>query len=49
MNQLLRDWKNQKKIQVCDPSGNIIENARRFGLTYDEYKSKKITYIFKKR
>ena len=49
MNQLLREWKSAKKIQVLDSEGVVKENARGFGLTYDEYKSKRATYYFKKR
>lgn len=49
MNQLLREWKSAKKIQILNSDGEVIENARGFGLTYEEYKSKKITYFFKKR
>lgn len=49
MNQLLREWKIQRKIIVTDSSGVILENVRGFGLTYEDYKSKKITYYFKKR
>jgi len=49
MNQLLRDWKSAKKIQILDFKGNILEDVRGFGLNYEEYKSKSPTYLIKKR
>ncbi len=49
MNQLLRELKNKKRIQILDSAKNIIESPRGFGLTYEDFKSKKISYYFKKR
>jgi three-Cys-motif partner protein len=49
MNELLRQWKAAKKIQILDSSSKIIENVKGFGLTYDHFKANKISYIFKKR
>lgn len=49
MNQLIREWKKAKKIQILDMKGNPIEDIRGFGLTYDDYKSKTPSYLIKKR
>ena len=49
MNKLLRDWKSSKKLEVYDSNGNILDNVKGFGLTYESYKTKKIMYQFKKR
>ncbi len=48
-NQIIRDWKNQKKIQFLDLNKKIIDSPRSFGLTYDDFKSKKATYYIKKK
>lgn len=49
MNQLLRQWKAAKKIQMLDGNGKVIENAKGFGLSYEDFKTDRVSYIFKKR
>ena len=49
MNELLHQWKAAKKIQILDKTGQIVENAKGFGLIYKNFKSDNVSYIFKKR
>lgn len=49
MNELLRQWKAAKKMQVLDGTGKIIENIKGFALNYDNFKTDKVSYIFRKR
>jgi len=49
MNQVLRQWKAAKKVQILDSNGKVIENAKGFGLSYEDFKTEKSSYIFKKR
>lgn len=49
MNELLRQWKAAKKMQILDAMCNISEKVKGFGLSYENFKADKISYIFKKR
>ncbi|MFC0776036.1 three-Cys-motif partner protein TcmP [Terrimonas alba] len=49
MSQVLREMKANKIIEITDYNGISMDKTPGFGLTYTEYKSKKATYIFRKR
>ena len=49
MNQILREWKNARKIQIFDSNGILVENIKGFGLTSNDYKSNVPIYYIKKR
>lgn len=49
MNELLRSWIANKKIHILDSNGNYIDKPRSFGLTYDNFKSQKPSFYFKRK